>query len=163
MNEMLILGGIVLLAWFLLIWLRVPSSIAFLSLLIGQLLAAQASDNVYSFLLSALKIPEKDYIQAALMMLPLLLTLAFLRNHVAKSKLVIEAGPLLFIVALTIVLLAPFIAPLETLLNQATNNQVDAYKSMIVVAASVSGLLSAWLNYPKSGGDHHKKGKHKHL
>lgn len=159
MNEMLILGAIVLVAWIGLIYLRVPSSIAFLSLLIGQLLSAQASQDVYGFLKSVLQIPNEDYIKAALLILPLLLTLAFLRNHVAKSKMLIEAGPLIFIVALSLLLLAPYITPLNSLLSTASNNQVEAYKSIIVVAASVSGLLSAWLSYPKSH-DGHKSGKH---
>ena len=163
MNETLILTGMMLAAWAGLIYLRVPSSIAFLSLLIGQLLSAQASENVYSFISSVFQIKDIDYIKATLLMLPLLLTMAFLRNHLAKSKMIIEAGPLLFIVALALLLLAPLIQPLETLINIATDDQVEAYKSLIVVAASVSGLLSAWLSYPKAGGkDGHKHGHGKH-
>jgi type III secretory pathway component EscS len=160
MNEMLILGGIVLASWLGLIYLRVPSSIAFLSLLIGQLLATQASEDVFGFLGSMLQIPRVEYIKAALLVLPLLLTLAFLRNHVAKSKMLVEALPLVFIVALITLLLAPFIEQLQSLVDAATRNQTEAYKSIIVVAASISGLLSAWLSYPKSGGEHHKSAKH---
>ncbi len=160
MNEMLILGGIVCVGWFGFIYLRVPSSIAFLSLLIGQLLASQASEDVFGFVSSMLQIPREEYVKAALLILPLLLTLAFLRNHVAKSKMFVEALPLLFIVALTGLLLAPYIDQLQSLIDTATRNQTEAYKSIIVVAASVSGLLSAWLSYPKSASEHHKSAKH---
>src|SRR5690349_20128827 len=102
MNEMLILGGIGLVLWILLVWLRVPSSIAFLSLLIGQLLSNEASDDVFNFVASILKIPEEDYVKAFLLVLPLVLTMAILRNHVVKAKMFIEALPLLFITALTV-------------------------------------------------------------
>ncbi len=159
MNELLILGVITLIIWLGLLWLRVPSSIAFLSLLIGQLIATEASADVYGFVGSALKISDPRYIQATLLVLPLLLTILFLRGRVAKSKLPIEAIPTLFVVSLAVLLLGPSIPALSTMLNMATNNQLDAYKSIIIIAASVSGLLSAWFSYPRPPKDHAKKHK----
>lgn len=159
MNELLILSGITAGAWIGLLVLRVPSSIAFLSLLIGQLLANEASINVYTFIASVTKVSQLQYVQVALLLLPLLLTVLFLRGRVAKSKLVIEAVPIVMVVALTILLVSPLVPQLNTLLTTATGNRLDAYKSIIVIAASVSGLLSAWLSYPKAA--HHDKKHHK--
>jgi len=158
MNEMLILAGIVLAVWLVLLLLRVPSSIAFLSLLIGQLLSTEASEDVYDFVGSIINITEQQYIQIGLLFLPLLLTVLFLHGRVAKAKIFIEAVPTLLLAALAILLLAPLLTELNVLLDSTSNNQIDAYKSIIVVAASISGLLSAWLSYPRSGhGKHHKK------
>lgn len=157
MNELLILGGITAAGWIGLLLLRVPSSIAFLSLLIGQLLANQASSDVYSFIASLIKIPDVRYVQIALTVLPLLLTMLFLRGRVSKAKLPIEALPVLFVVALTILLLSPLVPELNALLEMATDDKLEAYKSIIVIAASVSGLLSAWLSYPKPAHKDHKK------
>jgi hypothetical protein len=158
MNEMLILGGVLLAGWAGLIWLRAPSSIAFLSLLIGQLLSTEASVDVYGLIGSLTSINDIRYIQATLLLLPLGLTLLLLRNRVAKSKVMIEALPLLFVVALTIVLVSSVIPEVKTSLDMATDDQLDAYKTIVVVAASVSGLLSAWLSYPKPA--HKEHGKH---
>lgn len=158
MNETLILGGILLLLWLGLLLLRVPSSIALLSLLIGQLLSTEASADVYSFVGTITHVSQLQYVQVALLLLPLLLTILFLRGRVAKAKIFIEAVPTLLLAALTIVLLAPLLSQLNILLDIASKDQLEAYKSIIVVAASVSGLLSAWLSYPKSGGKRH--GKH---
>jgi hypothetical protein len=163
MNETLILGGIVVALWLGLLFLRVPSSIAFLSLLIGQLLSNEASADVYSFVGTVTHVSQLQYIQLALLLLPLLLTVLFLRGRVSKAKIVIEAVPMLLLAALTILLAAPLLSQLDILLDMASKDQVDAYKSIIVVAASVSGLLSAWLSYPKAHHDKKKRGKHHHL
>lgn len=157
MNELLILGGITAAAWIGLLLLRVPSSIAFLSLLIGQLLANQASADVYSFISTLTHVSDELYIQIALLVLPLGLTVLFMRGRVTASKRLIEAVPILLVVALTMVLLGPLFEPLGSLIETATNGQSDAYKSMIVVAASVAALLSAWLSYPRPLKDHKDK------
>lgn len=157
MNPAIILGAIVLVSWVALLWLRVPSSIAFLSLLIGQLVSSEASPDVYSFISSTINVSETQYVQLALLVLPLLLTILLLRNRVPKSKVSIEAIPLLFVVALTVMLIAPLLPVLRDALDTATKGQLDAYKTIIIIAASVSGLISAWMSYPKAHSDEHKK------
>lgn len=158
MNELLILGVVIVVAWFGLLLLRVPSSIAFLALLIGQLLANEASVEVYNFIGSVTKVSDLRLVQIGLLVLPLLLTLLFLRGRVPKSKMIIEAVPVLMVVALSAILISPLQPQLKSLLEMASNDRLDAYKSIIVIAASVSGLLSAWLSYPKAAhSDHHKK------
>lgn len=149
MNEMLILGGILAAVWLALMYMRVPSSIAFLSILIGQLLSQEAGANVYDFVTSILQVNEARYLEMALLLLPLLLTVLFLRNRVPQAKLYVEAVPLLLVSALTLSLLGPLIPELNDLMVKATDNQIESYKSIIVVASTVSALLSAWLSYPK--------------
>ena len=157
MNELLILGGLTAGAWLGLLMLRVPSSIAFLSLLIGQLLSNEASLDVYNFVGSVTQVSDLRLVQIVLLLLPLLLTILFLRGRVPKSKMVIEAVPVLLVVALAVLLVSPLVPQLGALLETATNNRLDAYRSIIVIAASISGLLSAWLSYPKAAKDHGKK------
>jgi hypothetical protein len=163
MNETLILGGIVLGLWLVFLLLRVPSSIAFLSLLIGQLLSSEASEDVYDFVGSVINVPQQEYIQISLLLLPLLLTILFLHGRVVKSKMFIEAIPTLLLAALVVILLAPLLEQLNVLINNSLKDQINNYRSIVIVAASVSGLLSAWLSYPHNAhGRKHKK-KHKSL
>lgn len=157
MNEMLILAGITVVAWLGLLYLRVPSSIAFLSLLIGQLLSKEAGDNVYDFLSAIVQVDNPQYFQIALLVLPLLLTILLLRNRVPQGKWYVEAVPVLLVVALTILLLSDLVPQLKTILDAATKDQLASYKSIIVVASSVSALLSAWLSYPKGSKKSSKK------
>lgn len=157
MNEVLILAGITVVAWLGLLYLRVPSSIAFLSILIGQLLSKEAGDNVYAFLGALIQSSTPQYFQIALLVLPLVLTVLLLRNRVPQGKWYVEAVPTLLVVALTILLLGDLIPQLKTILDIATKDQLASYKSIIVVASSVSALLSAWLSYPKVSKKSSKK------
>lgn len=157
---MLVLGIILAALWFIILRLRVPSFVAFFSLLIGQMLATEASSDVYEFISSLLNIPEFRYVQLALLLLPLLLTILLLKGRVAGSKLAIEFLPALFVAATTVALLYPFVPELQESINQATEYKTEYYKTIIIGAASISGLLSAWLTYPKPHADKHGK-KHK--
>jgi hypothetical protein len=163
MNETLILGGILLGLWLVFLLLRVPSSIAFLSLLIGQLLSSEASEDVYDFVGSVVNVPQQEYIQITLLLLPLLLTVLFLHGRVVKSKMFIEAIPTLLLAALTVILLAPLLDQLNVLINGSLEGQIDDYRSIVIVAASVSGLLSAWLSYPHNAHGKRRKKKHSSL
>lgn len=160
MNEPLILGAILVASWVALMYLRVPSSVAFLSVLIGQLLASQANDDVYGFIGQITGV-SNEYVHVALLGLPLALTILFMRNHVSLAKRMVEAVPILLVAALTIVLLGPQIPELAALLDSASGGNTEAYKSIIVIAASIAALLSAWLSYPKPGHgkEHHGKKK----
>lgn len=154
---MLVLGGIVVVSWIVMLVLRVPASIAFLSLLIGQLLVSQAGPDVFSFVSSSANISDVRYVQMAMLLLPLLLTVLILRARVPASKLLFEAVPMLLVVALAVFLLAPLLFPLENLLNTATDGRANSYQSMVAAGASVAGLVSAWLSYPKPANGKHRK------
>jgi hypothetical protein len=160
MTELLVLGAILAVPWLVLTILRVPSFVAFFSLLIGQLLATEASREVYEFAGSILKIPDVRYVQLALLLLPLVLTVLFLKGRVSKSKRLIEILPSLFVAATAVLLAYPFVWQLDQIMHNVSHGQIESYKTLIIVAASVSGLLSAWLTYPKPQSEKHGK-KHK--
>ena len=159
MNEMLVLGAIVVGIWLLILLLRVPASVAFFSLLVGQLLATEASSDVYEFIGGILNVKDIKYIQIALLVLPLLLTILFLRGRVKKSQLLIEAIPALFVALVAVLLAYPLIPELQSVVDSATQNKSEQYRSVILLGAAVSGLFSTWMSYPKPH-DKHKHKKH---
>lgn len=157
MEEMLILGGVVAVVWFAIIYLRVPSFAAFFSLLIGQLLNNEASSEAYDFASGVIGVSEFNYVKLALLLLPLAITILLLRGRRPKSKLALDLIPALFVALVAVLLAYPLIPGGEDLVEMATNDQVDRYKTVLLIAASISGLLSAWTSYPKTEGKHGKK------
>lgn len=159
MNEMLILGGLMIGIWVIILALRVPASVAFFSLLVGQLLSTEAGNDTYDFVTGFLHVDEIRYVQLALLFLPLLLTLLFMRGRVKKSSLAVELVPALFVAVVAIMLAYPLIPELKTIVDSATQDRSQDYRTVILMAAAVSGLISAWLSYPKPAekhGKHHK-------
>lgn len=154
---MLILGAIVIGLWLLILTLRVPASVAFFSLLVGQLLTTEASSDVYEFIGGVLRVNDIKVIQIVLLVLPLALTILFLRGRVKKSQFFIEAIPAFFVAVVAVLLAYPLILALQTIVDSATQNRSEDYKSVILLAAAVSGLFSTWMNYPKPHDKHKKK------
>lgn len=154
MNELLMLGAAVGAIWLIIIVLRVPAFAVFFSLLVGQLLSSEISTESFDFVSGVINVSELRYVQLSLLLLPFFLTILFLRGRSPKSKLVIEIIPSFF-VALTATLLAyPLLPGLETIVNEAAQGRIDQYRTVILIAASVSGLLSAWVSFPKSSKRH---------
>jgi hypothetical protein len=160
MNELLVLGGIVVGIWALLLILRVPALVVFLSVFAGHVLASEASSDAYEFIGSLLKIPEYYYVQAGLFALPVLLSISFLKGKLPRSKLMLEALPLLFATLLLIILFYPLVPSLQTEINQVAGGQITDYKVIVILAACVSALLSLWLAYPSHSEK--KSGKKRH-
>lgn len=148
MSELLVLGSGVVLLWVLLIILRVPALALFLSIFAGHLLATEASSEAYEFIGSLLRVPQYYYVQVGLFALPVLLSILFLKGKLTKSKLMIEALPLLFASLLLVTLLYPLIPALQASVIQAAGGQIANYKVIIISAACLSALLSLWLTYP---------------
>jgi hypothetical protein len=160
MTELLVLGGAIVALWVLFIVLRVPALAVFLSVFAGHLLASEASSDAYSFIGSVLRINQYYYVQVGLFLLPLLLTILFLRGKLARSKIMLDSLPLLFAVLLLGVLVYPLIPSLQTDINKVAGGQIADYKVIVIIAASISALISLWFSYPS----HHEKktGKKKH-
>jgi hypothetical protein len=154
MNEMLVLGLVVGAIWLILLFAKVPASIAFFSLLVGQLLSGEVSDEIYDILFPFAGAVDFTNVQLGLLVLPLILTVGFMRGRVASGKIFMDSIPSLFVALVAVLLAYPFIPQLNTVLEAAAQGRVDDYKGAVIVAASISGLLSAWANYPK-----HNKGK----
>lgn len=157
MTELLILGGILAALWFVIVFLRVPAFAAFFSLLIGQLLSNEVSNQAYDFVGGVVGLSEFSYVKLSLLLLPLALTLLLLRGRRAKSKLALDLVPALFVSVVTVLLVYPLVPNGDNLVEMATNDQVERYKTVLLIAASIAGLLSAWTSYPKPEGKHGKK------
>jgi hypothetical protein len=157
MSETLMLaGGLVGLLFFLL-WQRVPATILFFSLLVGQVLSTEISGEVFSWAAAALRIQDYGQVQLGLLVLPPLLTILFLRHRAAKSKAFIEFIPMIFFVTALAIFAYPHVPAIQSALETITNHRVETYKNVIVAAASLSSLLSAWFTYPGIG----LRGKHR--
>jgi hypothetical protein len=158
MNEVLVLAISVGAIWLALLLLRMPVVPVIFGILIGHLLANEASSDAYDFIGSLLQIPEYYYVQVALFILPLLLILLFMKGRLAKSKVVLEAVPLLFSALLLITLLYPLVPELKSVVNEATQGKADNYKTLIIAGSSISALISLLITHPRNG--HKKHGKH---
>ena len=158
MNEMLVLAVIVAGLWTAFVWLRVPAALLFLSLLVGRQLVSEVGIEAHEFVSSVVRVNDPRIVQLTLLLLPVILSLLFLRGKLAKSKMIIEAVPLLFAAATMVLFTAPLIPRLQQLLDSVLDNQTDTYRSLIVVCAAVSILVLTWFSYARGGQDKH--GKH---
>jgi hypothetical protein len=156
MDEPFIVLGIIGAIWALFLFLRAPAWALFLSLLVGQLLASQTAAQVYSWITPFFEIKDFRYLQLTMLLLPVVLTLVILRGRVSKPKLSVEAITYLLVAASCVVLAVDYSWLLQQKVESA-ENQFGDYKAVIIIAASLTSLLSAWINAPS----HHKKhGKH---
>lgn len=131
--------------------LRVPAALIFFSLLVGQLLSDQVSDDIYYFVGTLLGADSGRWIKPILLLLPVVLSLAFLRGTVSKRKMLAEIIP----AALTGVTAALLIVPLVPVINSALADsqiwsEIMLYKSLIIFTASLAGLVSCWFSFSKS-------------
>jgi len=144
-------------AWLVFVILRAPSIVLFLSLLIGQVLSVQQSGQVYAWIEPIVHVKDIKYLQLAILLLPVILTLLILKDRITKPKLTMEAIPYLFIAAAGVLFASDYIFALQQKI-QMSEQQFGSYKSVVIAVASISTLVSAWLTYPRG---HHKHGKHK--
>lgn len=158
MNETLVLGIAVLALWALVVYLRIPATVLFLSILIGKLFAEELSLDAYDVVSGVFPGLTTTIIQAGLLILPVILTVVFLKNSTLKSKMLFNAVPLLFCLITLGLFINPYFDVVSRLDEQQriilTNNQ-----SYIVAVAGLVTLLSAWLSRGKGLGAHHKKRK----
>lgn len=147
--ELFMLIGILLGLWALILGLRVPAFAAFFSILIGQLLSSEISTEAYSFAAGVSGINQLQYVQLGLLVLPFILTVLFLRGRAPKNRLAVEFLPALFVSAALVLLTYPLIPGLRTIVEIGTDGEIARYQTIIIIAAAISGLLSAWLSFPK--------------
>lgn len=157
MSETIILGIIIAVLWIYVVWQRVPAAILFLSILVGKLFAEELSLDVYSFIKAIIPAVSGSALQIFLLVLPAMLTVLFLRKSIPKSKLVVNAVPLLF----CLVTLGLFINPYFDVVGRLEESQriiLTSHQSYIVSLAGAATLFSAWL--PSLKGFRHSR-KHR--
>ena len=137
--------------WIFLLFQRVPAMALFFSLLVGQILSTEISGEVYSIIAGVLNINDYGQVQLGLLLIPVILTILFLRHKVPRSKFLIEAIPMLFVVAAAAIFVYPHVRPIQDVLEEITDHKVETYKNVIITIASLSSLFSAWFSYPQGG------------
>lgn len=137
--------------WILLLLQRVPAMALFFSLLVGQILSTEVSGEVYSIVSGSYGSQDYSHVQLGLLLTPVLLTVLFLRHKVPGSKLLVEAIPMLFVVATAAIFAYPHVHVIQDVLEEVTNHKVETYKNVIITIASLSNLVSAWVAYPRGG------------
>lgn len=155
--ELMVTIGVTSLLTFGILYFRVPAFAVIYSLLVGQVLSMQASADIYKFITDLFNLGKYDYVQVALLILPIILTVMFLKGRAAKNRLMYELVPAVFAAIALLVLLYPYVPFVRTLLDIATSDQIEGYRSASLIIASVLGLVSVWVSFPKP--EHHK-GKH---
>jgi len=158
MNEMLILGIAALALWALVVYLRIPATVLFLSILIGKLFAEELSLDAYDIVGGVFPGLTTTSVQAGLLILPVLLTIVFLKGSTLKSRMLLNAIPLLF----CLITLALFINPYFDVVSRLDEQQriiLTDNQSYVVAVAGLITLLSAWLSKGKSLARHSKKRK----
>lgn len=137
--------------WILLLLQRVPAMALFFSLLVGQILSTEVSGEVYSIISGSYGSQDYSLVQLGLLLTPVLLTVLFLRHKVPSSKLLVEAIPMLFVVATAAIFAYPHVPVIQDVLEEVTHHKVETYKNVIITIASLSNLVSAWFAYPRGG------------
>lgn len=158
MNEPLVLGIAVLALWAMVVYLRIPATVLFLSILTGKLFAEELSLDAYDVVSGVFPGLTTTMVQAGLLILPVILTIVFLKGSTPKSRMVFNAIPLFF----CLVTLGLFINPYFDVVGRLDEQQriiLTDNQSYVVAVAGLITLLSAWLSRGKSLGRHHKKKK----
>lgn len=143
-NLIIALGSITG-CWLAILLLRVPAFVAYLSLMVGQILASNLQLNIAGF----------AYSETILVLAPLVLTILILRGRNPASKIARDALPALAVSIVMIIILYPMIPALDTALQEVSSGRVAEYKTWLLVGSSILVFASSLLSYPKP--DHHNK------
>ncbi len=157
-NETLILGIIIAALWALVAYWRVPATVLFLSILIGKLFAEELSLDTYEVIGGIFPGLSATTVQAGLLVLPVILTIVFLKGTTPKSNMLFNAIPLFF----CLVTLGLFINPYFEVVGRLDEQQriiLTDNQSYVVAVAGLITLLNAWLSRGKGLGGRHKKKK----
>lgn len=162
MIPLIIIGLIVVLPIILALMRRVSSVLLFASLMAGALLLKFLGDDIGLAANAFIKGAQGPmYVQLAILLLPVVLTLLLLKHSVPTSKIALHFVPLL-LTGLSIGVLALPMLPSdlqkEIFLTQP-GNFLRLAQDDIVGAAVIFNLLLMWLSFRKEHhGGHH--GKH---
>ncbi len=144
--------------WALAVYLRIPATVLFLSILIGKLFAEELSLDAYDVVSGVLPGVTTTMVQAGLLLLPVILTIVFLKGTTPKSRMLFNAVPLFF----CLVTLGLFVNPYFDVVSRLDEQQriiLTDNQSYVVAVAGLVTLLSSWLSRGKSLGGHHRKKK----
>jgi hypothetical protein len=126
--------------------------------LIGKLFAEELSLDAYDVVSGILPGVTTTTVQAGLLILPVILTIVFLKGSTLKSGMLFNAVPLFF----CLVTLALFINPYFDVVSRLDEQQriiLTDNQSYVVAVAGLVTLLSSWLSRGRSlrGHRRHKR------
>ncbi len=165
MPALVIVSLIVAVPFVLGMSLRVSSTLLFVSIMAGSVLAAEFADDA-SLVISGFA-PNGDpavIAQLALLFLPIVLMLLLARRTIGKSMVLLQFVPVLFACVLLGMIALDMLPGSIASEFYASNTgaQVEQARSLIVGAAVVSQLLFVWATQRPEHRDkkHHGKSKH---
>lgn len=159
MDAFIIVGLIVGVPFVLALIFRVSAVMLFLSVAIGSLLVRHFGDDASVVLGSFIQTANVEQItNIGLQLLPVALTLLFLRRSVSPGQFVLHVVPLVLSSAALGMLALPLLSAgiQGAFYNTSLGTAVKPSDDVIIGAASLSVLLLAWMAKPH----HSKHGKH---
>ena len=153
MNELLTLGIAPLILWALLAFFRVPASTLFLSILTGKLFSEELSQKLYDGLKGIVHINDLSQLKLGLLLTPVILTILLTQRKAPKTKIFLNAIPLLFASVSLLLFVLP-LTKLDSRLSSSSLDIISSYQAYIICAAAGITLVSAWLPHLKRGGKH---------
>lgn len=148
--------GAVALIWIVLVYLRVPAAIVFFSVLVGDQISKQLSDETLKLVGDYTDFSDLRLVHVVLLVLPVVMTVFFLKGRVGKSKRLIEIVPLLFVSASLVILVDSYL-PLSKNLPFDQAELLATYEGLIISVGAVVCLVSSWMSYSKPAKAKHKK------
>lgn len=148
MDSSIFLGIAALATWLVTVYLRIPPSVLFLSILVGKLFSDELSSELYSFTIKFMPNIDGKYVQLFLLVIPVILTILFLKGTTPKSKMLFNALPLFF----CLVTLALFINPYINVVNNLDEPQrilLTENQSYVIAVSALITLISAWAPHMK--------------
>jgi len=166
----LTLAAIVIVPLLLLVLLRINASLVFLSLCLGNVLVQFVAKDTTDFLiLHASQVPRpaagagNNTIKLVLLLFPVVLTAVFMIRTVhGHARLLLNFLPAAGVGLLGSLLVVPLLPPglSHNIVHSNLWDQATRAQDLIVGASALVCLLVLWLQRPKAGDKHGKKGKH---
>lgn len=147
-QDVIIAGGSLLIVWIMLIVLRVPSSVAMLGVLVGQVISAEIPS----------RLPYNRWWPLGLLIAPMLTVMLLARGRINKSKILLELIGLLCVAVSMVILSYPLIDKLQSSINIATEYKFHEYSAEVLSIAVFLAMVIAVFVYPKN--DKHDKKHH---
>lgn len=160
-----VLIAIISLAVLLQLVLRTNTGVVFLAICAGSVLVAAAgkdTDLLAHSVASGVRLPD-NAVQAAVVLMPGVVSMFLLRKRVPKHKLIFAVIPALCSAVVGLSLVYPFLsASFQATLTASKGwNLIAQYYELVVVVGIVSSLVVVALTLPKRHhDDKHKKSKH---
>jgi len=172
MSPELTLGAIVVIPAGLLVVLRINAALVFLSLCLGnvlvQFVASDASTWLTTFSSShgtATVAATHDNIKIALLLLPAVLTAAFMIRTVSgMPKLILNVLPAIGVGLLAALLVVPLLASdlSHNIITSSLWWNARQAENVIIAGSAVVCLVILWMQRPKTGGAKAKAKNHGH-